>query len=91
MSRVFTVEFKYRSNFYTGLITELTSPKGDLTYRVSLFDEDLRSYFPMGSIILRTVRGEDNMQSRSPENAELSESLTAAIRNYTRQHPVTAL
>ena len=91
MSRVFTVEFKYRSNFYTGLITELTNAKGDHTYRASLFDEDLRSYFPMGSIIFRIVRGEENLHPRSPENAELSESIASAIRTYTRQHPVPSL
>ncbi len=91
MSRVFTVEFKYRSNFYTGLITELTNPRGDRTYRVSLFDEGLRSYFPMGSIICRIVRGEENLPARLPENAELSDSITTAIRTYTRQHPVAAL
>jgi len=91
MSRVFTVEFKYRSNYYTALITELTNARGDSTYRVSLFDEGLRSYFPMGSIIFRILRGEENLQPRLHENAELCDSITSAIRSYTKQHPVAAL
>jgi hypothetical protein len=91
MSRVFTVEFKYKSNFYTGLITELINARGDVTYRVSLFDEGLRRFFPMGSIILRIVRGEESVQPQPPAYPQLIESITTSIRSYIKLHPVAVL
>ena len=89
MVRVFTVNFRFKSNLCSALV-HLKEDQYDLNYHVRFLDKEIAELIPYGKLNLSLAKGIDNPTVLSnPLVFELVQITSEAISTFMRKEPLS--
>ena len=79
MARLFSIDFIFKQQHYTALVTAGAAPDGITRYKISPNDEQLKQLLPEGSISFSTLSDLQPLAEKQPRIHELMNCMALAL------------